>query len=169
MEKIKSKWRDPSPTAQTEKLLDSYYGPLLKWGILLTRGDTGMAQDIVHDLCLHFTLAKPDLSQVANLDGYLYTCLRHIYLSGLARSSREAMQFVNVAEFDSIQFALAATSPDDLVERQNYLRRICHYTVWRKEFSKSASYFIFHFFHDYSRREIAEIACLPVSAIYNNL
>ena len=169
MEKIKSKWRDPSPAAETEKLLDSYYGQLLKWGILLTRGNAGMAQDIVHDLCLHFTLVKPDLSQVANLDGYLYTCLRHIYLSGLARSSREAMQFVSVAEFDSIQFALAATSPDHLVERQNDLRRICHYTVWRKEFSKSASYFILHFFHDCSRREIAEIACLPISAIYNKL
>jgi hypothetical protein len=46
---------------------------------------------------------------------------------------------------------------------------ICVYAVWRKESSKSASYFILHFFHGYSRREVAELACLPLSAIYNKL
>jgi hypothetical protein len=91
--------------------------------------------------------------------------LRHIYLSGLARSSREAQHFISVAEFDAFDFALAANQPGDPLQRQNDLRRICGYAVWRKEFSKSASYFIFHFFHGYSRREIAEIA-RPIAAIY---
>lgn len=152
-----------------EQVLELYYGKLRKWGVILTRGDTGMAQEIVHDLCLYFTVVKPDLSQVENLDGYLYTSLRHIYLSALARSSREAVQFVDVADFDSIQFALNPSTTDDLLERQNELRRICSYSVWRKDSSKSASYFILHFFHGYARREIAEIACLPIAAIYNKL
>ncbi len=78
MEKIKSKWRNPPTATDAENLLEGYYSQFLKWGALLTRGDMGMAQDIVHDLCLLFTLVKPDLSQVANLDGYLYTCLRHV-------------------------------------------------------------------------------------------
>ncbi len=169
MEKIKAKSRAPRPVTDVEDLLERYYSQLLKWGAVLTRGDRGLAQDIVHDLCLHFTLARPDLSQVANLDGYLYACLRHIYLSGLARSVREAMHMVSVADFDSIQFALSSASPDSLLQKQNDLRRICRYTVWRKNSSKSASYLILLFFHGYSRREVAEIACLPIAAIYNKL
>ncbi len=169
MGKNKIKWRNPWTATDAESLLESYYSQLLKWGTRLTRGDKGIAQDIVQDLCLHFTLVKPDLSQVANLDGYLYTCLRNIYLSALARTAREATQLVSIAEFDSIHFALCTISPDSLLQRQNDLRRICNYTVWRKESSKSASYFLFLFFHGYCRREVAEIACLPIAAIYNKL
>ena len=169
MRKINTKSRDPGPATDVENLLERYYSQLLKWGRTLTRGDRGMAQDIVHDLCLYFTLVEPDLSEVKNLDGYLYTCLRHLYLSVLARSSREAMQFVSVAEFDSIHFAQSASSIDGLLEKQNDLRRICSYTVWRKESSKSASYLILLFFHGYARQEVAEIACLPIAAIYNKL
>jgi DNA-directed RNA polymerase specialized sigma24 family protein len=159
----------PRTAPAPEQVLELYYGKLRKWGVILTRGDTGMAQEIVHDLCLYFTVVKPDLSQVENLDGYLYTSLRHIYLSALARSSREAVQFVSIADFDSIQFALNPSTTDNLLERQNELRRICSYSVWRKDSSKSASYFILHFFHGYARREIAEIARLPIAAIYNKL
>jgi DNA-directed RNA polymerase specialized sigma24 family protein len=169
MEQHKTKWREPARAAEAEQLLASYYNQLLKWGAVLTRGDEGKAQDIVHEFCLYVTLAMPDLSGVANLDGYLYTSLRHIYLSGLARSSREAQHFISVAEFDSVESALVANRSDDPLQRQNDLRRICGYAVWRKESSKSSSYFILHFFHGYSRREIAELACLPISAIYNKL
>jgi len=169
MEKLKSKWRNPPTATSAENLLEDYYSRLQKWGAILTRGDKEMAREIVHDLCLHFTVVKPDLSHVENLDGYLYTSLRHIYLSALARSSREAVQLVSVADFDSIQFALRAGSSETLVDRQNELRRICSYAVWRKDASKSASYFILHFFHGYARREVAAIACLPMAAIYNKL
>jgi DNA-directed RNA polymerase specialized sigma24 family protein len=169
MEQRKPNRRQPAPAAQTEQLLATYYSQLLKWGAVLTRGDAGKAQDIVQEFCLYFTLTKPNLSEVANLDGYLYTCLRNIYLSDLARASREALRFVSIADFDSFDFAVAAKQVGDPLQRQNDLRLICTYTVWRKEQSKSASYFILHFFHDYSRSEIAELACLPIAAIYNKL
>jgi DNA-directed RNA polymerase specialized sigma24 family protein len=169
MEPAKSKWRILPQAPDSGRLLEEYYARLRKWGLVLTRGDRAMAEEIVQDLCLYFTVSRPDLSQVANLDGYLYTCLRHIYLSALGRSSREALQTVDIADFDSIRFALSMRTPDSLLDRQNELRRICNYAVWRKEYSKSASYFILHFFHGYARREIAEIACLPIAAIYNKL
>jgi hypothetical protein len=72
--------RTPAPAAavRTEQVLESYYGQLMAWGTLLTRGDVGQAQDVVHDFYLHLTLTKPDLSGVANLDGYLDKSLRHI-------------------------------------------------------------------------------------------
>jgi DNA-directed RNA polymerase specialized sigma24 family protein len=153
----------------TDHLLESYYSQFLQWGSQLTRGDEAMARDIVHDLCLHFALAKPDLREVENLDGYLYTCLRHIYLSSLARAARDAAYSISVAEYDSIHFALRSGSPDRLLQRQNDLRRICSYAVWRKEAAKSASYLTLLFFHGYMRSEIAAIACVPLAAIYNKL
>jgi DNA-directed RNA polymerase specialized sigma24 family protein len=170
MEQRKLKRREDSavPTP-VDQLLASRYGQLLQWGAVLTRGDTGKTEEIVQELCLYFTLTQPDLTSVVNLDGYLYTSLRHIYLSSLARSSREALRFVSVAEFDSFDSALRDNSSADPLQKQNDLRRICSYTIWRKESSKSASYFILHFFHGYARREIAELACLPIAAIYNKL
>lgn len=144
MEQRKTKWGGPAQAPETEQLLVSSYSQLTKWAAVLTRGDVTRAQDIVQELCLYFTLTKPDLSDVSNLDGYLYTCLRHIYLSRLARSSREAQRFVSIADFDSFDFAIAAKQSGDLLERQNDLRRICNYAIWRKQSSKSASYDLVH-------------------------
>src|SRR5271156_6173438 len=136
MEQRKHKWREPAPAAQVDQLLASRYNQLLKWGAVLTRGDTGKTEEIVQELCLYFTLTKPDLSGVTNLDGYLYTCLRHIYLSSLARASREALHFVSIEDFDSFAFAVTANLAGDPLQQQNNLRRICAYAVWRKETSK---------------------------------
>src|ERR1700761_8026129 len=134
MEQRKLKRREvrvvPPPVDQ---LLASRYGQLLQWGAVLTRGDAGRTEEIVQELCLYFTLTQPDLSAVANLDGYLYTSLRHIYLSALARSSREALRFVSIAEFDSFDSAMRGNAAADPLEKQNDLRRICNYSVWRKE------------------------------------
>jgi DNA-directed RNA polymerase specialized sigma24 family protein len=160
--------RLPKPQS-TEQLLESYYEQLSQWALVLTRGDRTLAEDIVQDLCLHFSLSNPDLSEVQNLDGYLYISLRNLYLSGLARSARESAQFVSIADFDSADFALAAAPSSDLLQRQNDLIRVSNYAVWRKESSKSASYFILHFFHGYFRREVAAIAKVPMAAIYNKL
>ncbi len=160
---------EPVERPKADQLLAERYSQLLHWAIALTRGDAGKAEEVVQDFCLYFTVVKPDLSGVANLDGYLYTCLRNIYRSGLARASREALHLVSIEDFDSFAFAISAHPAGDPLQRQNDLRRICAYAVWRKDASKSASYFILHFFHGYGRQEIAEMARLPISAIYNKL
>ena len=157
----------PASEVRTEQVLERYYGQLVEWGTLLTRGDEGKAQDLVHDFCLHFTVTKPDLNGILNLDGYLYRSLRHIYLSGLAQSSREALRFVNTAEFDSIRLALTPGHTGDPLQRQNDLRRICSYSVWRKAQTKGASYFILRYFHGYHHQEIADLACTNITAIYS--
>ena len=169
MEQRNPKWRGRAEPAQVDQLLAARYPQLLQWAKALARGDKGKAEEIVQEFCLYVTLAKPDLSDVANLDGYLYTSLRHIYLSSLARASREALHLVSVEDYDSFALAISASPSGDPLQRQNDLRRICTYTVWRKDSSKSASYFILHFFHGYGRQEIAEIAQLPIAAIYNKL
>ena len=169
MEQRNLKWRPPAETVEADQLLATHYARLLQWAIGLARGDRGKAEEIVQEFCLYVTAVKPDPSGVGNLDGYLYTCLRHIYLSSLARASREALRVVSVEDFDSFALAVSSQPAGDPVQRQNDLRRICTYAVWRKESSKSASYFILHFFHGYGRQEIASLARLPISAIYNKL
>jgi DNA-directed RNA polymerase specialized sigma24 family protein len=147
-----------------DKLLEQYYDRLQGWALHLTRGDVGKAHDIVHELCLYITLSAPDLSAVRNLDGYLYTSLRHIYLSDLARSSREALLSLDPSDLDSIQLVFQSQRSGDPQE-QNDLRRICAYMAWRKTRTKSASYFILRFFHGYYRREVSTIAGVPLSTI----
>jgi DNA-directed RNA polymerase specialized sigma24 family protein len=123
------------------------------------------SQDIVHELCFHLKLSTPDLSKVQNLDGYLYTFLRHVYLSDIARSAREALQSVSPDDFDSIQIAFRSPTSGDPLQEQNDLRRSCSYVALRKGQAKSVSYFILRFFHGYFRREIATVAGVPLSTI----
>jgi DNA-directed RNA polymerase specialized sigma24 family protein len=154
-----------APTSRPEKVVERYYPQLREWADVLTRGDQSRSEDIVHDLYLYVALTKPDLSQVENLDNYLYQSLRHAYLSALTRAARESMQTVTTADFDSIRVALWARPARDVLQQQNELRRICCYAVWRKEQMKGASYFVLRFFHGYGLQEVTSIAGLPLSAV----
>jgi DNA-directed RNA polymerase specialized sigma24 family protein len=154
---------------RVEEVLEARYGQLRRWAGMLTRGDLDKAEDVVHDLYVSMSLTKPDLSRVENLDNYLYKCLRHIYLSQLSQSSREALQSVTAADFDSIQLALWARNNGDLLQQQNDLRHICNYVVWRKAHFKGASYFILRFYHGYHLNEIAKLAGLTLAAIQAKL
>jgi DNA-directed RNA polymerase specialized sigma24 family protein len=158
-----------TPEARTEELLVAHYEKFFQWALALARGDEGKAEELVQEFCLYLVLTKPDLRHVANLDGYLYVSLRNLYQSGLARSAREAARVVHVAEFDSLGIALADKQRGDTLDRQNDLRRICHYSVWRKDQSKNFCYFVLHFFHGYSRSEVAEMSGASLAAIYNKL
>lgn len=160
LEPQRRKQAQPVDAVDIERLLKARYSQPQIWAQSLTRGDVAKAQDIVQEFCLYFTLKRPDLSNVENVEGYLYTCLRHICLSNLARASREASHFISIADFDSFDFAVASRRSGDPLERQNDLRHICNFAIWRKEKSKTARYFILHFFHGYSRQETAELACL---------
>lgn len=150
---------------QHDKLLEEYYDRLQDWAIHFTHGDVGKAQDLVHELCLYITLSPPDLSRVGNLAGYLYTSLKHIYLSDLARASREALISFDPSDLDSIELVFRSQKSGDALQEQNDLRRICGYMLWRKARAKSASYFILRFFHGYYRREVSSIAKVPLSTI----
>ena len=85
----------------SEHLLASRYPQLMRWALILARNDHAKAEEIVQEFCLYATVAKPDFRHAANLDGYLYTCLRHIYTSSLAKASRDALRLVNLEDYDS--------------------------------------------------------------------
>ena len=151
-----------------ERILSRYYQQLVEWSRILARGDRTTAEESVQDLCLHLTVAQPDLSRVNNLDNYLFMCLRNMYVSNLARVSRERLRVIQVEDYDAVGM-VAANSESDTVDVQNELLRIGDYVISRKYSSKSASHFILQFFLGYRRGDVALLARVPIAAIYNGL
>jgi DNA-directed RNA polymerase specialized sigma24 family protein len=160
--------RPSRPLESVERVLGRYYPQLVEWSRILARGDETAAEEIVQDLCLHLTVAQPDLAGVQNLDNYLFMCLRNMYVSNLAKVSRERLRVLHVEDYDAVGM-VAARGGLDAVDVQNELIRIGDYVTSRKYASKSASHFILHFFLGYRRSDVALLARLPVSAVYNGL
>ncbi len=92
----------PFSSDSIERILGRYYKQLVEWSWILARGDRTAAEETVQDLCLHLTVAQPDLSRVNNLDNYLYMCLRNMYVSNLARVSRERLRVIQVEDYDAL-------------------------------------------------------------------
>jgi DNA-directed RNA polymerase specialized sigma24 family protein len=151
-----------------ERILSRYFPQLAEWSRILARGDHAAAEEAVQDLCLHLTVARPDLSRVQNLDNYLYMCLRNMYVSNLARVSRERLRVIQIEDYDAVG-VVAAGGGLDTVDVQNDLIRISDYVLSRKYVSKSASHFILHFFLGYRRGDVALLARSPIAAVYNHL
>jgi len=71
---------------QHEELFLERYGRLRACALQLTENDREQAEDLVHDTYVQFTLARPDLNAIGNLNGYLYTMMRNLHVSQLRRS-----------------------------------------------------------------------------------
>lgn len=152
-----------------ERVFAERYAEVVGWALKLTNGDQPTAHDLAHDAFMLFTLVRPDLSVIHNVDAYLYTLLRNLHISYLRKASREMLQSVSLEEFDSIRQALSTSEHVSSVSVQNELRQICAFACRRKEATKSASVLILRFFYDYLPNEVADIALLNVSAVYNRL
>lgn len=160
--------RSPFSPDSIERILSRHYQQLVEWSRILARGDHTAAEESVQDLCLHLTVAQPDLSHVNNLENYLFMCLRNMYVSNLARVSRERLCVIQVEDYDAVGM-VAANTGSDTVDVQNELLRISDYVISRKYSSKSASHFILQFFLGYRRGDVALLARVPIAAIYNGL
>lgn len=79
------KARTPS-RATHEELFIQRYGQLIGQARQLTASDEQLAEDLVHEAFIQFTLARPELGKIENLDGYLYGMLRKVaYLATAPR------------------------------------------------------------------------------------
>jgi DNA-directed RNA polymerase specialized sigma24 family protein len=140
-----------------EDLFVERYAQLLKWALQLTSGDRGLAEDLVHNAFIQFTLTAPDLNGIQNLDGYLYGVLRFLHLSQMRRATRSRLQQLSIVDYDSAETGLRVISPREHIEVQDELRRICQYACARKETSKAGSVLILRFFHGYYPSEIVRV------------
>jgi hypothetical protein len=56
-------------TIEREDVFIERYDRLLAWSLQMTERDRVLAEDLLHDLFIQFTLNELDLKQIANLDG----------------------------------------------------------------------------------------------------
>jgi RNA polymerase sigma factor (sigma-70 family) len=158
-----------SREASHEEVFLARYGPLRAWALRLTGGDAARAEDLVHDAFVQFTLARPDLARVQNLDGYLYQMLRNLNISQMRRANRRRGDEPAVFEYDSAEFVLRAADPRDLIRVQDDLRQVCHYACVRKESSKAGGVLILRFMHGYYPAEIARFTGSTREAVEERL
>lgn len=147
-----------TPADRVGQVFVEKYDTLLQWALRLTHGDQEEAKDLLHEAFVQFTLRQLDLTGVENVDGYLYTALKHFHLSTLKRAKRDPLNHISLVEFDSVDLALRSSFGLDQLDVQNDLRRICAFLCWRKASAKSASYLILRFFHGYYPEEIMRVA-----------
>jgi len=140
-----------------DAFLERYKG-LHAWAVQMTANDQALAEDLLHDLFILFTLNQPDLKRIENLDSYLYACLRNLHISQLRRATRSRFEQLSIVEYDSARLGLHSVAHGrDWIQVQDELRRICHYACARKATANAASVLILRFFHGYYPSEIAKV------------
>jgi RNA polymerase sigma factor (sigma-70 family) len=134
------------------------YERLHGWAVQMTANDRALAEDLLHDLFIVFTLNQPDLGRIENLDNYLHTSLRNLHISHLRRATRGRFEQLSMVEYESARLSLQfITHGREWMQAQDELRRICHYACVRKATANAASVLILRFFHGYYPSEIAKV------------
>ncbi|HLA12937.1 MAG TPA: sigma-70 family RNA polymerase sigma factor [Pyrinomonadaceae bacterium] len=149
---------NPHPSAVShEELFIERYSKLSAWAMQMTGSDRELAEDLVQDGFIQFTLTRPELQGIHHLDNYLYGLLRHLHLSQVRRSARSRLQPASIVEYESAEAGLQATDTRDQIKAQDELRQVCHYACVRKESSWAGIVLILRFFHGYYPSEIAKV------------
>src|SRR5215471_578521 len=103
------------------------YERLHRWALQLTDRDQERAEDLLHDAFIQFTLAQPDIHSIADIDNYLFVCLRNLHLSQMRRATRAANRELSIVEYDSAELGLWSVDPRHQIKTQDELRTVCHY------------------------------------------
>jgi len=140
-----------------EEVFLQRYQRLRLSALQLVQNDQQLAEDLLHDVFLQFTVIRPNLKAIENLDGYLYRMLRNMHLSHLRRTSRMREATRPLLDYDSATAGLETLRHQTESQARDELRRICEYALLRKHTSKAASLLILRFFHGYYPTEIAQV------------
>ncbi len=159
-----------SPVAPTHvDLFTENYDQLKGWALHFTERDQELAEDLLHDTFIQFTLSKPDLDLIQNVEGYLYIVMRNLHLSQIRRGGRAAMRSLTAVEYDTADVSFWASDPRDRIRMRDELAAVCRYACIRKETAKAASVLILRFFHGYYPDEIARVVRSNRSAVEKRL
>jgi DNA-directed RNA polymerase specialized sigma24 family protein len=147
----------PKHAVSHEDVFLERYDRLLSWALQLTDRDRSLAEDLLHDAFVLFTLNRPDLGSIRNPDAYLHALLRNLHISQMRAATPGRLQQLSILDYDSAEMGLWAVDPREQIQAQDELRRVCHYACVRKETAKIASVLILRFFHGYYPSEIVQI------------
>src|SRR5262245_19917266 len=140
-----------------EELFVDRYESLLRMALQITHGDRDQAVDLVQDAFVRFTLARPDLARIRQIDAYFFTMLRNMHLSRSRLVSRQLHADLSIVEWDSADMGLAALDQRGWLHAREDLRALCRYGCVRRLSSKSGSAFLLRFFHGFVPSEIARL------------
>lgn len=142
-----------------EQLFTERYEALFAWALQLTHQQRESAEDLVQDAFVQFMLARTQLEEIENIDGYLRRVLRNMYISRVTRLAQRLQQDMafSIADFDTLRLGWTAIEPPRRVQAAEQLHQICAYACFRKESSRAGSVLILRFFLDYFPTEIASI------------
>ena len=128
----------PEPTR--EELFTERYEILFAWALQLTNQQRDTAEDLVQDAFVQFMLARTQLEEIENINGYLRRLLRNMYLSRVTRGSQRLHDTaLSIADYDSGQLGWTAIEPSRRMQASEDLHQICAYACFRKESSKAGS------------------------------
>src|ERR1051325_5034056 len=139
------------------ELFVARYDQLLGWALQLTQGDRGLAEDLLHDVYVLLSIHEAEINPTQNVDGYLYTCLRNLWVSHVRRTMRIRFQQLSIIDYESAKTGLRTIDPRIQIEVQDDLRRICQFACVRKDSSRTGSVLILRFFHGYYPSEIVQV------------
>jgi RNA polymerase sigma factor (sigma-70 family) len=149
-------WKNKGSLSHEELFL-TYYSKLLTWAMQLTGQDRSKAEDLVHDVFIHFVFVEPELSEVENLEGYLFAMMRNLLRSQMRRQSVALNNQLSLLDYDSAELGLRARDLRQDVRVREELEMICHYACVRKETSRAGSALILRFYLGYYPVEISQI------------
>ncbi|HYL99087.1 MAG TPA: RNA polymerase sigma factor, partial [Blastocatellia bacterium] len=156
----------PWPKQQShEELFVEQYGQLFRWSLKLTGNDSALAEDLLHDVYVQFTLARPDLSTVQNPSAYLYTMLRNRFLSHVRRRAASPISNLAAIDYDCAEIGFLDCDPRERMRVAEELDAICDFACTRKEASKTGSVLILRFFQGYYPAEMAAIMVLSRQSV----
>src|SRR5712671_74278 len=150
-----------SPTCH-EDLFVQRYTSLREWALRLSGGDRLEADDLLHNAFLQFVLRRRDLSEIENLDAYLYGLLRRLRLSHARSALRRRQEPLAAVDYDTADMSLPGADVRELLQVREELRGVCEYACLRKGTSKAGSVLILRFFHGFYPKEIAKILRSPL-------
>lgn len=144
-----------------EEIFVGRYRRLLALARRVAGGHQEVAEDLLHDAYVQFVISRPDLTQIADLDAYLSTLIRNLYVSSQRRKANQHHVHVGLEEYDSAERALERFGPHQRAVAREGLGHICAHVCRRKETSKGASVLILRFFHGFYPTEIERILRAP--------
>src|SRR5260370_4184654 len=100
-------WKSP---VSVEDLFLAYYDRLIGWALQIAHGDQELAEDLVHDAYIQFTLARPDINSIQNLDGYLYVMLLVLHRSFLRKAALRQLRHLYNHKFSSAYHGMRTVS-----------------------------------------------------------
>ena len=140
-----------------EQLFTERYEVMLTWALQLTNQQRDAAEDLVQDAFVQFVLARTQLEEIENINGYLRRLLRNMYLSRVTRVARLQDSALSIADYDTFRLGWTALEPPRRMQAAEELQQICAYACFRKESSRAGSVLILRFFLDYFPTEIASV------------